>query len=143
MRNGPYGNTHLAGNVWEYVADVWHPSVYSSKPRENPAGVEVGQVHVLRGGGWNTFSTNMRNANRFHDLVMGSASGFRCARAFSNSKYDDVEPLIFSSVSGSITSPRPLSGRALYYQHSLLLMPTQENAYTWSFSGSRSSFHPQ
>ena len=112
--NGPYGNTHLAGNVWEYVADVWHPSVYSSSTRDNPAGVEAGDVHVLRGGGWNTFSTNMRTANRFHDLVMGSASGFRCSRQFTKSNYDDVEPLIFSSVSGVITSSRPLSGRALY-----------------------------
>ena len=112
--NGPYGNTHLAGNVWEYVADVWHPSVYSSEPRENPAGVEAGQIHVLRGGGWNTFSTNMRTANRFHDLVMGSASGFRCARSFSTPTYDDVEPLIFSTVSGRISSPRTITGRALY-----------------------------
>ncbi len=112
--NGPYGNSHLAGNVWEYVADVWHPLVYSDQPRENPAGVNSGDVHVLRGGGWNTFSTNMRTANRFHDLVMGSASGFRCARTFTPSTFDDVEPLVFSPLSGTITSPRPLSGRALY-----------------------------
>ena len=90
---GPYGHTHLAGNIWEYVADVWHPTVYSTEMRSNPAGVQSGDVHVLRGGGWNTFSTNMRAANRFHDLVMGSASGFRCARSFVKQEYDDVEPL--------------------------------------------------
>lgn len=111
---GPYGHVHLAGNIWEYVADVWHPKVYSTEMRNNPTGVKTGDVHVLRGGGWNTFSTNMRAANRFHDLVMGSASGFRCARSFVEQQYDDVEPLKFSTLSGEISSTRPLTGRALY-----------------------------
>lgn len=111
---GPYGHVHLAGNVWEYVADVWHPTVYRDEMRTNPAGVEAGDVHVLRGGGWNTFSTNMRAANRFHDLVMGSASGFRCARSFVPQQYDDVAPLVFKSIQGDISSTRPLTGRALY-----------------------------
>ena len=111
---GPYGHHHLAGNVWEYVADVWHPSVYTKELRTNPAGPKSGDFHVLRGGGWNTFSTNMRVANRFHDLVMGSASGFRCARSFVPQQFDDVEPLIFSTLEGTISSTRPLKGRALY-----------------------------
>ena len=111
---GPYGHRHLAGNVWEYVADVWHPSVYTEELRTNPAGPKSGDFHVLRGGGWNTFSTNMRVANRFHDLVMGSASGFRCARSFVQQQFDDVEPLIFSTLEGTISSTRPLKGRALY-----------------------------
>ena len=111
---GPYGHRHLAGNVWEYVADVWHPTVYSDTLRTNPAGPKSGDVHVLRGGGWNTFSTNMRAANRFHDLIMGSASGFRCARSFTEQMYDDVKPLVFDSVEGTISSTKPLSGRALY-----------------------------
>lgn len=111
---GPYGHRHLAGNVWEYVADVWHPGVYTNEPRTNPAGPASGEVHVLRGGGWNTFSTNMRVANRFHDLIMGSASGFRCARSFVEQVHDDVEPLVFASVEGTISSTKPLTGRALY-----------------------------
>lgn len=111
---GPYGHRHLAGNVWEYVADVWHPNVYSKSMRTNPAGPKSGEVHVLRGGGWNTFSTNMRAANRFHDLIMGSASGFRCARSFTEQVHDDVEPLVFATVEGTISSAKTLSGRALY-----------------------------
>lgn len=111
---GPYGHRHLAGNVWEYVADVWHPTVYSDTTRTNPAGPQSGEVHVLRGGGWNTFSTNMRVANRFHDLIMGSASGFRCARSFVEQIHDDVEPLVFASIEGTISSTKSLSGRALY-----------------------------
>lgn len=55
-----------------------------------------------------------RVANRFHDLIMGSASGFRCARSFTEQVYDEVEPLVFASVEGTISSTKPLSGRALY-----------------------------
>ena len=117
---GPYGHEHLAGNVWEYVVDIWHPSVYSAASiRQNPKGPKPqnqGQtdVHVLRGGGWNTFSTNMRAANRFHDLILGSASGFRCARSFVEGNFDNVEPLVYSSIEGVIQSSKPLNGRAMY-----------------------------
>ena len=110
---GPYGHNHLAGNVWEYVEDVWHPSVYA-KDRRNPAGPKSGDIHVLRGGSWNTFSTNMRAANRFHDLVMGSAAGFRCARSFTKQVFDDVQPLVLAPVTGTIEGDKPLEGRALY-----------------------------
>jgi len=110
---GPYGHNHLAGNVWEYVQDVWHPNVYGIN-RVNPTGPTEGDIHVLRGGGWNTFSTNMRAANRFHDLVMGSAAGFRCARSFSNGNADNVEPLVLEEVSGTITAAKALTGRAIY-----------------------------
>lgn len=116
--NGPYGHTHLAGNVWEYVLDVWHPSVYTETPRVNPKGPQptdaTTQAHVLRGGGWNTFSTNMRVANRFHDLIMGSASGFRCARRFVEGNFDDVSPMIYATIQGSVSSTEKIEGRALY-----------------------------
>ena len=56
----------------------------------------------------------MRVANRFHDLIMGSASGFRCARSFVEQVHDDVEPLVFASVEGTISSTKALTGRALY-----------------------------
>ena len=114
---GPYGHAHLSGNVWEYALDFWHPTVYSSQEqRTNPAGIKDGTIHVLRGGGWNTFSTNMRASNRFHDLVMGSASGFRCVRSTASLNYDDVEPLEMIRFSGVIQAGdlEKLEGRALY-----------------------------
>lgn len=114
---GPYGHFHLSGNVWEYALDYWHPKVYASKKkRENPVGVKKGTIHVLRGGGWNTFSTNMRSANRFHDLVMGSASGFRCVRSNVQLQYDDIEPLALVSFEGEIQAGalQILRGRAMY-----------------------------
>lgn len=114
---GPYGHFHLSGNVWEYALDYWHPNVYASKKRrQNPAGVKKGTIHVLRGGGWNTFSTNMRSANRFHDLVMGSASGFRCVRSSVQLQYDDIEPLELVLFEGEIQAGELniLQGRAMY-----------------------------
>ncbi len=113
---GPYGHRHLSGNVWEVVADFWHPGIYGQgEPRVDPAGPGGGENHVLKGGGWNTFSTNMRVANRFHDLVMGSATGFRCARSEVASIPDDVAPLEMVALSGTVRREQGvLSGRALY-----------------------------
>lgn len=113
---GPYGHRHLSGNVWELVADTWHPSVYGEgAPRTDPAGPASGEMHVLKGGGWNTFSTNMRAANRFHDLVMGSATGFRCARSAVTPTPDNVDPLALVTLSGTVTSVTGnVKGRALY-----------------------------
>ncbi|MEC8381546.1 MAG: SUMF1/EgtB/PvdO family nonheme iron enzyme [Myxococcota bacterium] len=111
---GPYGHAHLSGNVWEYVQDYWHPKTYQSSSRVNPSGPENGDIHTLRGGGWNTFSTNMRSANRFHDLVMGSAAGFRCARNWTNTQADSIPPLELTTLQGTISSTKPLLGRAIY-----------------------------
>ena len=110
---GPYGHLHLSGNVWEYVLDAWHPQTYGTKRPDDPAGPVKGNIHVLRGGGWNTFSTNMRTANRFHDLVMGSASGFRCARG-EIPNFDNVQPLEMVNLNGTVYGAPSLKGRALY-----------------------------
>jgi len=112
---GPYGHQHLSGNVWEYVADVYHPGVYTDAPRTDPGGPAEGSFHVMRGGSWNTFSTNMRAANRFHDLVMGSASGMRCARPTVAATPDTVQPLQMTTLRGTVSiAEGSLSGRALY-----------------------------
>lgn len=116
---GPYGHLHLAGNVWEYVADSWHPKVYAHGRSANPAGPPTlaGAPRGLRGGGWNTFSTNMRVANRFHDLVMGSSTGFRCVKGDTKTVgIDLVQPLEMVKLSGSVSRKdgAPITGRALY-----------------------------
>lgn len=119
---GPYGHQNLAGNVWEYVADVYHPMIYSSGSRpKDPLGPAPSESdhHVLRGGSWNTFSTNMRAANRFSDMVMGSAVGIRCARPSAQTggqNYDSIPPMEMVTLSGTISREggAALTGRALY-----------------------------
>jgi hypothetical protein len=110
---GPYGHENLAGNVWERVADWYHPKVYRAG-RVDPTGPTSGEAHVLRGGSWNTFSTNMRVANRFTDNLEGSAVGARCARSRTTGTADEVEAIPYVTVSGTVRSARPLVGVALH-----------------------------
>lgn len=120
--HGPYGHRDLAGNVWEYVRDGYHPAVYTADGvREDPGGPEGAAYHVMRGGSWSTFSTNMRVANRHNELVMGSATGFRCARYTATPNMDQTPALEVVTLSGVLSfgagdngQPKPLSGRALY-----------------------------
>ena len=112
---GPYGHVNLAGNVWEYVLDVYHPSLYRKGRVTNPAGPSTGSTHVLRGGGWNTFSTNMRVANRFNDHLQGSATGFRCVYNGAEPVFENVEPVewIAAEVTVRRKDGRPIVGQML------------------------------
>jgi formylglycine-generating enzyme required for sulfatase activity len=112
---GPYGHVNLAGNVWEYVLDVYHPSLYQKGRVANPAGPQTGTTHVLRGGGWNTFSTNMRVANRFNDHLQGSATGFRCVYKGAAPVFEDVEPVAWVAAEVTVRRKdgRPLIGQLL------------------------------
>lgn len=113
---GPYGHRQLAGNVWEFVSDPWHPRTYASgSPRVNPGGPPTGDIHGLRGGGHNTFATNMRVANRFQDLVEGSASGVRCARSATQPIADNVPPLSLVTLTGTVRAATgTLTGNHIY-----------------------------
>ena len=114
---GPYGHVHLAGNVWEPVSDVWHPTTYGDgRPRTEPAGPKGEGAQVIRGGGFDTFSTNMRVSNRMSTLVAGSNIGVRCARSFAEPTHDAVEPLAMVQMTGEVrgSGEVKLSGKALY-----------------------------
>ena len=115
---GPYGHVHLAGNLWEPVADRYHPRTYGDgEARTDPGGPAAADgPTVLRGGGFDTFSTNMRVANRMSSLVAGSQQGVRCARPTTTPNPDPVAPISTVRFSGTLTRAdgRPLSGKAAY-----------------------------
>jgi len=72
----------MAGNVAEWVADVYDPEYYKTGSFQDPKGPEEGKHRVYRGGSWNDSSANVRSAKRFaakpHQTL--AVIGFRCAK---------------------------------------------------------------
>jgi len=105
---GPFGTLDQAGNVWEWVEDVYGPTYYEDGPTTDPTGPTCAQAeavydrlraegrqgftgtnpipstceHVLRGGAWNYGGPGLRSSNRVHHPPSFRIrfSGFRCAR---------------------------------------------------------------
>jgi formylglycine-generating enzyme required for sulfatase activity len=84
----------MAGNVWEWVADLYRPDYYAESPRKNPLGPEDGfdpqepgvPKRVQRGG---SFLCSERYCFRYTAGARGKGApdtgnthvGFRCARS--------------------------------------------------------------
>jgi len=77
----PYGVHHMAGNVWEWVADWYAANYYEQSPQKNPQGPDGGISKVLRGGNWYYKPYYMRTTYRFNERpeVFKVWQGFRCA----------------------------------------------------------------
>ncbi len=105
--DSPYGVTDMAGNVWEWTADVYDAGYYPRSPADNPPGSTCAESitfhaqlikdrkqgytgknpipteceYVLRGGAWNYPANGLRSSNRVHHAARFriNVAGIRCA----------------------------------------------------------------
>lgn len=77
----PYGVYHMAGNVWEWVADWYDADYYERSPKIDPQGPATGTTKTLRGGNWYYKAYYMRTTYRFNEKpeTFKVYQGFRCA----------------------------------------------------------------
>ncbi len=78
----PFGALDMAGNVWEWVADVFDPKAYTQDPRQDPFVNNPGDKGILRGGSWDFSLTVAKTTFRLKfDRHTGQvSSGVRCAK---------------------------------------------------------------
>lgn len=76
----PYGVLDMAGNVWEWIQDTYHPD-YDGAPDDGTAW-EGGTNRMYRGGSWISPETGLRVSNRVEYKPDGltDALGFRCCK---------------------------------------------------------------
>ncbi len=79
----PYGLSHMAGNVREWVNDWFGQDYYPRMPERNPPGSEVGRYKSVRGGSWRSRPQLLRTATRNGALPSTRSPnvGFRCAKS--------------------------------------------------------------
>ena len=81
----PYGAYDMAGNVFEWVADLYGEKYYASllEGIKNPLGPTTGDYRVLRGGSWNSNGSALRSSARswLNPTNATIYVGFRCARS--------------------------------------------------------------
>jgi formylglycine-generating enzyme len=80
-----YGIYDIAGNLWEWVNDMYSSSYYSISPGSDPVGPApvFPYYRVWRGGGWDRVAGSCSVSVRTRDLSKNSYNnlGFRCARS--------------------------------------------------------------
>jgi formylglycine-generating enzyme required for sulfatase activity len=78
----PYGLFDMAGNVVEFVADVYDAGYYAMSPASDPPGPASGTRHGGRGGGFKSPALYLRTSKRdwYDPTDAGPSLGFRCAK---------------------------------------------------------------
>jgi formylglycine-generating enzyme required for sulfatase activity len=84
----PYGALDMAGNAAEWVSDYFDFNYYSISPDHNPTGPTKVLDHVLRGGSWDSPSTQVQTFFRdsSHSAMPNDRVGFRCALSVNDFK---------------------------------------------------------
>ena len=91
----PYGAHDMAGNVWEWMRDLYSPAFYAHSPRKNPVNMEINGIEggdrTLRGGSWRSPARDLRVSARNTGFMLAEKAGgdfyivqislgFRCVR---------------------------------------------------------------
>ena len=78
-----FGLHDMFGNVWEWMADYYEDTYYSSGSKENPKGPFTSKYRVIRGGSWRDLPDFLRTTRWNYDLPSGRFNqiGFRCAKS--------------------------------------------------------------
>ena len=79
--DSPEGFQDLAGNVFEWTADLYSPDGYVGLADRDPTGVDEGADRVLRGGAWNTRDEAIASTARAFGPpnLIDANIGLRCA----------------------------------------------------------------
>ncbi len=77
-----YGLCDMAGNVWEWTADIYRRDYYRDAPTDNPTGPQQGRYRVLRGGSWSDVAKFLTCAHRSFARPQERSPniGFRCVK---------------------------------------------------------------
>ena len=80
----PFGIYDMAGNIWEWVSDLYDGNYYLESSYQDPQGPSSGNGQVIRGGAWDVANEkNLLTTRRigFEPLTTGNYLGFRCANS--------------------------------------------------------------
>ncbi len=79
----PYGVHDLAGNLREWVLDVYQPDYYAKSPKVDPVNLAAAASRITRGGSLANWAEDLRSAARrpLAPELASSTVGFRCARS--------------------------------------------------------------